>query len=275
MTSGCAASSASVTAAPISSARASALMARSSATWLMSISTGGATMPRRMLTTRSVPPPSSWLPGWSARASSTSSSVRGRRSSNCGSASIRRARPASRAGLARAPLLDRREHAVGRHRQIVEAHAGRIGDGVGQRRQERRERALARLLGAERPVRIVALDDADLDRRRILDGRHAVVEHVGGEQQALVVGGLLAHGLAHAHPHRALHLAFDGEPVERLAAVVRDPHLVDGDHAGLLVDASPRPPAPSSCSPWCRRSPRRDISCRRAIPGWSNSCRSP
>jgi hypothetical protein len=77
MTSGCAASSASVTAAPISSACASALMARSSATWLMSMSAGGATMPRRILTTRSVPPPSIWLPGCSARALITSSSVRG------------------------------------------------------------------------------------------------------------------------------------------------------------------------------------------------------
>ena len=51
-----------------------------------------------------------------------------------------------------------------------------------------------------------------------------------------MVADLLAHGLAHAHPHRALHLAFDGQPVQRLAAVVRHPHLVDGDLAGLLVD---------------------------------------
>ena len=137
----------------------------------------------------------------------------------------------------RRSLLDRLEHAVGRHRQIVEADADGVGDGVGQRRQEGGERAFARLLGAERPVRIVALDDADFDRRRILNGRHAVVEHVGGEHQAVVIGGFFAHRLAHAHPHRALHLAFDREPVERLAAVMRDPDLVDGDDAGLLVDA--------------------------------------
>ena len=48
-------------AAPISSPCASALMPRSSATPLMSISTGGATMPRRMFTIRSVPPPMSRL----------------------------------------------------------------------------------------------------------------------------------------------------------------------------------------------------------------------
>ena len=52
-----------------------------------------------------------------------------------------------------------------------------------------------------------------------------------------MIGGFFAHRLAHAHPHRALHLALDREPVERLAAVVRHPDLVDRDHAGLLVDA--------------------------------------
>ena len=135
------------------------------------------------------------------------------------------------------PLLDRLEHAVGRHRQIVEADADGVGDGIGERGQEGRERAFARLLGAEGAVRVVAFDDADFDRRGILDGRHAVIEHVGGDHEAVVIAGFLAHGLAQAHPDRALHLAFDREPVERLAAVMRDPDLVDGDDAGLLVDA--------------------------------------
>src|SRR4029079_16719795 len=64
-----------------------------------------------------------------------------------------------------APPLNRLENAVGRHRQVVEADADRIGDGVGERGQERRERAFTRFLGAERAVRIVALDDPNLDRR--------------------------------------------------------------------------------------------------------------
>src|SRR5262249_35966583 len=85
--------------------------------------------------------------------------------------------------------------------------------------------------------RIVALDDADLDRRRVRDRRHPVIEHVAGQQQPVVIAGLLAHRLAQAHPDRALHLALDGEPVERLAAVVRDPHLLARDGAGLLIDA--------------------------------------
>ena len=49
---------------------------------------------------------------------------------------------------------------------MVEALADGIGDGIGERGQERRERTLARLLGAERTMRVVALDNADLDRRQ-------------------------------------------------------------------------------------------------------------
>src|SRR5262249_17332826 len=137
--------------------------------------------------------------------------------------------------IARA-FLERGKDAIRRHWQIVEPQPDRIGDSIGQRRQERRERAFAGFLGAERPVRIDAFDDTNLDRRRILYGRHAVVEHIGSEHQPVVVGRLLAHGLAHAHPDRTLDLAFDGESVERLAAIMRDPDLVHGDDAGLLVD---------------------------------------
>src|SRR6185503_8200972 len=284
---GCAAISLKVTEAPSASDFSSALIVCSSGTRFMSIKTGGATMPRRMLTTRSVPPPSGMACGLSARAAIASASVFGLMMRKSGSASISALHPypplplpldpscprLSRASTsfaslpkqavdgrnksghdngeaeARAwslasalllrrppPFLDRLKDAVGRHRQIVEADANCIGDGVGQRRQEGGERAFARLLGAERPVRVVALDNADLDRRGILDGRHAVIEHVGSEHQPVEIGGFLAHRLAHAHPDRALHLAFDGEAVERLAAVMRDPDLVDGDDAGLLVD---------------------------------------
>src|SRR5262245_22095779 len=165
-------------------------MARSSVTPVMSISTGGATMPRRTLTMRSVPPPRSRASGCAARAASASLKVAGRKRLNSGSASIkeiplddsahccrpreggdpyavtsngratgdtsnaRRLWVPAFAGtpkerlhahpctpIATAPLfLDRGEHAVRRHRQIVEAHAGRVRDSVGERRQEGGER---------------------------------------------------------------------------------------------------------------------------------------
>ena len=82
---------------------------------------------------------------------------------------------------------------------------------------------------AERAVRVVAFHNADFDGGRILNGRDAIVEHVAGDEQTVVIGGLLAHGLPHAHPDRALHLALDREPVERLAAVMGDPDLVHVD----------------------------------------------
>ena len=52
-----------------------------------------------------------------------------------------------------------------------------------------------------------------------------------------MIAGFLTHRLAHPHPDRTLHLPLDGETVERLAAVVGDPDLLDVDHAGLLIDA--------------------------------------
>src|SRR5579885_502264 len=197
--SGCVAISQSRTEAPISSASASASRVCRSRTRFRSINTGGVTMPRRIFTTRSVPPPSGLASGNLARAAIASSSVVGVSTRKSGSASIRRlprknvahsrvsgnpvlwpwvpafagtsgdrAAPQS---LRAAPvaltlaLLDRLEHAVGRHWQIVETDADRVSDGIGEGWKERRQRTFAGFLGAEGAVRIVALDDANFDRR--------------------------------------------------------------------------------------------------------------
>lgn len=50
-----------------------------------------------------------------------------------------------------------------------------------------------------------------------------------------MVAGLLRHRLAHAHPHRTLHLAFDCQTVQGLTAIVCHPHFVDRHLTGLLV----------------------------------------
>src|SRR6185369_13093836 len=96
--------------------------------------------------------------------------------------------------------------------------------------------AFARLLGAERPQRVHALDQEHLDRGRFDDRWDAVVDHVGAQRQAFVVLRLFAHRLAHAHPDRALHLAFDGQRVDGTTAIMRNPDLLDPDVAGFLVD---------------------------------------
>src|SRR5262249_39632934 len=145
----------------------------------MSIKTGGATIPRRMFTTRSVPPPSGIAFGFSARAAIASVSVVGLTMRNSGSASITGLRPRVWCGqfspspvsvflrLFSRPtaLLDGLEDPVRGYRQVVEANANRVGDGVGESGQKCCKRAFARFLRPEGAVRIVTFNDADFDRR--------------------------------------------------------------------------------------------------------------
>src|ERR1035437_5390480 len=56
------------------------------------------------------------------------------------------------------------------------------------------------------------------------------------QRQAALVAGLFAQGLGHAHPHRALHLTLDRERVDGAPAIMRDPDLLDANHAGVKVD---------------------------------------
>src|SRR5262245_56332919 len=205
---GCSAISLRRTDAPSSSLFSSALIACNSCTRFMSIRTFGATMPRRMFTTRSVPPPSGMLSGFAVRAAITSSRVFGLSMRNWGRASITFSpsrtdarhpevpaeggpqrmtatdstvdTPSRLAALApqddgsdslpvalSLPLLHRLKYTIGRHWQIVEADTDRVGDRIGESRQECRKRAFARFLRTERAMRVIALDDADFDRRGI------------------------------------------------------------------------------------------------------------
>src|SRR6516162_10349911 len=54
--------------------------------------------------------------------------------------------------------------------------------------------------------------------------------------QTVEVVCLLAQCLTHAHPHRALDLSLDRQWVDRVAAIKRGPHVVNGDRASRLVD---------------------------------------
>src|SRR5271165_7413876 len=54
--------------------------------------------------------------------------------------------------------------------------------------------------------------------------------------QAAIVVRLLAERLAHPHRDRALDLTLDGERVNREAAVVRNPYLLDLHRPSLDVD---------------------------------------
>src|SRR4051794_33739809 len=59
--------------------------------------------------------------------------------------------------------LDRAQDLVGRDRQLLEPSSGRVEDRVGDRPDRRRDRRLAYDLAAERPVRIVGIDEDDFD----------------------------------------------------------------------------------------------------------------
>src|SRR5512146_1275292 len=70
--------------------------------------------------------------------------------------------------LLRALLRAQRgQHALRRERRFAQANADCVVDRVRDRRNGRRERALACLLGTERAFGIDALDDDGLDLRRL------------------------------------------------------------------------------------------------------------
>jgi len=74
--------------------------------------------------------------------------------------------PDKRAGADFAAALDHCLHdAVWRERKLIEVDANGVGHRVHQGRWKAGEGAFARLLGAERAVRIVCLDNVNVDRR--------------------------------------------------------------------------------------------------------------
>ena len=68
---------------------------------------------------------------------------------------------------------------IGRQRRVVKAHAGGVGQRVGQRRRDWIDRRLAHRLGAERTERVVRVGEIDLGTLRDVGiGRNAVVAKV-------------------------------------------------------------------------------------------------
>ena len=98
------------------------------------------------------------------------------------------------------------------------------------------ERSLARFLGAEGTVGIEAFDDMHLDRRGLHHRRDGIAKQARMQRQAALVASLFAQGLSHAHPYRALDLPLDRERVDGAPAIMRDPYLLDADHAGVGID---------------------------------------
>src|SRR5262249_57515515 len=109
-------------------------------------------------------------------------------------------------------LVDGLEDPVRGYGQVIEANANRVGDGVSESGQKCCKRAFARFLRPEGAVRIVTFNDANFDRRGVLEGRYAGVGHVGGGHQPPLIGGFLAPRPAPAPPHPPPHPALPPHP---------------------------------------------------------------
>ena len=112
-------------------------------------------------------------------------------------------------------------------RQPPQRDAGRGIDRVAQRRRSRGDAGLADAAG-----RLAALDDVNLDLRRLVDAQHAVVVEVGLLDAALVDGDLAIERGGQAEDQPALELRHDGIGIDGDAGI---------DRAGDAAQTAPRP----------------------------------
>jgi len=120
---------------------------------------------------------------------------------------------------------------LARGRQPRQAHAGGVGDGVDDGRRGRDQGALPQALGAERPLRVRALDEDRLDLGDVVRGRDAVLREAprdAGDE-------LLGQREPDAHDHGALHLAARAHRVQDAADVVRRHDAPHAHRAGAHV----------------------------------------
>ena len=132
---------------------------------------------------------------------------------------------------------------MGPYRHLVDPHADRVEDRVGQRRDDGKQRPLPHLLRAERTRGIGILDQVRgarwhlVERRALVlqDRRHLVDQRVGAALGQATEDLLLHHRLAQAHVDTALDLAHGQHRVDAAADVVRDPDVLHLVQAGLGV----------------------------------------
>src|SRR5438034_8602518 len=128
-------------------------------------------------------------------------------------------------------------HAFGRHRQLGEPDAGRLGEGTADRRRHAERPALADALGAERPRAVGVLDQDRLQRRwKVGERRDAVVDQPGIEELAGVVHAGLEQRRADALHRGALVLGRALARIDGLAHVGGRDVFQKLDRARLAID---------------------------------------
>ncbi len=115
-------------------------------------------------------------------------------------------------------------------RQPAQRDAGRGIDRVAQRRRPRRRAGLADAAG-----RLAALDDMNLDLRRLVDAQHAVVVEVGLLHAPLVDGDLAIERGGQAEDQPAFELRDDGIGIDGNAGIDRGGDAAQM-HLALFVD---------------------------------------
>src|SRR6266508_1649288 len=129
-----------------------------------------------------------------------------------------------------APRPKRAPDALGRERQVSEAHAGEARQRVGDGRAHRNEAPLARALGAEGAAAIRVLHEVALELgRRIVGERHAIDEQRAVQKVAVLVEHLLEEGVAEPLDDATLVLPLEEQRVDRASDVgdrdvTLDPH---------------------------------------------------
>src|SRR5438876_1028642 len=115
------------------------------------------------------------------------------------------------------------------------SRAGTDFKSTSTRRDNGGERALARLLRAERAFGIVGLNQDGLDGRRLQCRSAVVLEQPGVHQPAVFPKHFFLKCLAEPHPDRALDLAFDRQRVDGLSAIVRGHDAVHRNFARMGI----------------------------------------
>ena len=137
-----------------------------------------------------------------------------------------------------AARLQRPQNFFRRDRQVVDAHADRVEDRIGDSRQHRIGAHLARALGAERSVRRGPFKHDNVVRTDVARTRHQIFVEIARAVSRIRIIRLrrLIERVAHAHPGAADELLFDQFGIDRAPDLVGAGHFQHGDFAGLVVD---------------------------------------
>ena len=134
-------------------------------------------------------------------------------------------------------LLNASMDDIRRERQITEADADGVVDGVHNGRENGQQGPFACFLGAKRTFGVAGFHDDGLDVRHFVNGGDLVLQQVSVLQVPRPsVNHLLGQDLPETHVARADDLTFHGQWIECFSAIVRSPNVGARHQARFNVD---------------------------------------